>query len=116
VTTLLFCFSINLIIKFHVVGELGMLLFGMHLSIASRNAKTQFQERRFLYLTLIVEGIVSGLFYVLRGLVWPHLHPDLAFVAYVIRSQLSNTLVMLLLFLPKVIYTRVYRTNNNSLY
>ncbi|KAF4522803.1 hypothetical protein B566_EDAN014847 [Ephemera danica] len=95
-------------------GEIGMLLFGIHLSIASRNATTQFQERRFLYLALIVEGIVSGLFYVLRGLVWPHLHPDIAFVAYVIRSQLSNTIVLLLLFLPKVNEYKLFCTQGDE--
>jgi G protein-coupled receptor 158 len=83
---------------------MGMLVFGMHLSYASRNAASVFHERRFLCSALIVEAIVSGPFYILRAVAWPHLHPDMAFVAYVARSQLSNTVVLMLLFLPKVLH------------
>ncbi|CAB3373546.1 Hypothetical predicted protein [Cloeon dipterum] len=82
-------------------GELGLLVFGLHLSIASRNAFTQYREREFLCAALVVELLVSGPFYVLRALAWPHLHPDVAFSAYVARSQLTNSIVLLLIFVPK---------------
>jgi len=84
------------------VGELGLLVFGLHLSVASWKSFTQYREREYLCAALVVELLVSGPFYVLRALAWPHLHPDVAFTAYVARSQLSNSIVLLLIFVPKV--------------
>ncbi|XP_059473728.1 probable G-protein coupled receptor 158 isoform X2 [Neocloeon triangulifer] len=82
-------------------GEFGLLIFGLHLSVASRNAFTQYREREFLCAALVVELLVSVPFYALRALAWPHLHPDVAFTAYVARSQLTNSIVLLLIFVPK---------------
>ncbi|XP_068084648.1 metabotropic glycine receptor [Anabrus simplex] len=85
-------------------GEILILVFGIHLSYACRNATTQFQERRFLCLAIAVEASVSGIFYVLRILFHATLHPDYSYLAYFTRSQLTNTAVLLLIFMPKLWY------------
>lgn len=108
-------------------GEMLILLFGIHLSYASRNAFTQFQvgynqlrisrnidrffhvcfrfqERRFLCAAICVEAFVSGVFYVLRALYVTTLHPDYMYLAYFLRSQLTSTVVILLIFTPKLWY------------
>jgi hypothetical protein len=76
-------------------------MFGIHLSYACRNATTQFQERRFLCLAIVVEVTVSGAFYILRIFYSMSLHPDFSFLAYFIRSQLTSTVVLLVIFTPK---------------
>ncbi|XP_054285265.1 probable G-protein coupled receptor 158 isoform X2 [Macrosteles quadrilineatus] len=85
-------------------GEMMILLFGLHLGLAARNATVQFEERRFLCCTVLVEAIVSCVFYVVRALYWNTLHPDQAFLAAFARSQLTNTLVLMLIFTPKLWY------------
>jgi hypothetical protein len=82
-------------------GEILILVFGIHLSYACRNATTQFQERRFLCLAIVVEATVSGAFYVLRIVYSRSLHPDYSFLAYFTRSQLTSTVVLLVIFTPK---------------
>lgn len=82
-------------------GEILILIFGVHLSYASRNASTQFQERCFLCVAITVEALISGTFYVLRFFYWETMQPDLNFVAYFARSQLTTTIVLLLVFIPK---------------
>lgn len=86
----------------NVVGEMLILLFGLHLGLAARNAAVQFEERRFLCCTVAVEALVSCVFYIIRALYWESLHPDQAFLATFARSQLTNTLVLMLIFTPKV--------------
>ena len=83
-------------------GEILILIFGVHLSYASRNATSQFQERCFLCMAITVEALVSGTFYFLRFFYWEMMQPDLSFVAYFARSQLTTTIVLLLIFIPKV--------------
>ncbi|XP_075212212.1 G-protein coupled receptor 158 smog isoform X2 [Lycorma delicatula] len=85
-------------------GELVILLFGLHLGLAARNATVQFEERRFLCLTVALEALVSCIYYIMRALYWESLHPDTTFIANFARSQFSSTLVLMLIFTPKVWY------------
>ncbi|XP_044726866.1 probable G-protein coupled receptor 158 isoform X2 [Chrysoperla carnea] len=85
-------------------AELFILIFGIHLSYASRNAATQFQERRFLCAAVSVELALSGIFYIIRPMYLPYVHPDHEYLAYFIRSQLTTTIVLALLFIPKLWY------------
>ncbi|KAJ9588370.1 hypothetical protein L9F63_018296 [Diploptera punctata] len=106
------------------VTETGSSLYSSQLSYACRNATTQFQERRFLFLAIIVEVIVSGAFYILRIIYSKSLHPDYSFLAYFTRSQLTSTVVLLVIFTPKFWYqhkqvtdsrgTRHYQTQEYS--
>ncbi|XP_046384852.1 uncharacterized protein LOC124155179 [Ischnura elegans] len=47
------------------IGEMLILLFGLHVGYACRNAHSQFSERRFLCLALAVEALVSAAYYLL---------------------------------------------------
>ncbi|XP_023712991.2 probable G-protein coupled receptor 158 [Cryptotermes secundus] len=95
-------------------GEILILVFGIHLSYACRNATTQFQERRFLCFAIIVEATVSGAFYVLRILYSRSLHPDFSFLAYFTRSQLTSTVVLLVIFTPKLWYQHKQVTDSRG--
>ncbi|XP_022900982.2 metabotropic glycine receptor isoform X2 [Onthophagus taurus] len=86
------------------IGELAILLFGVHLSIASRNAKTPFNERTYLCLAIIIELIGSLLFYVFRITIMPNLHPDTILIVYFIRSHLTTSVTLVLVFAPKFWY------------
>ncbi|KAI5704899.1 hypothetical protein M8J75_009868 [Diaphorina citri] len=85
-------------------GEVGLLLFGLHLGCAARNASVQFEERRFLWCAVATELLFSSAFYVWRALAVHPIHPDVNLVAVFIRSHLTNSLVLVLLFLPKFWY------------
>lgn len=109
-------------------AEILILLFGLHLGFASRNANTQFrvsipifikvvihhqfnfistfflQERQFLVASIFIELIVSTCFYILRGLYLPELNPVEIFLVLFIRSQLTNTVTLGLIFFPKLWY------------
>ncbi|XP_021920133.1 probable G-protein coupled receptor 158 isoform X3 [Zootermopsis nevadensis] len=95
-------------------GEILILVFGIHLSYACRNATTQFQERRFLCLAIVVEATVSGAFYVLRIVYSRSLHPDYSFLAYFTRSQLTSTVVLLVIFTPKLWYQHKQVTDSRG--
>ncbi|EFA03503.2 metabotropic glycine receptor isoform X1 [Tribolium castaneum] len=85
-------------------GELVILIFGIHLSYASRNARTQFHERSFLCAAISIELAVSTLFYVGRILLLPGLHPDFVLIIYCLRTQLSTSMTLMLVFIPKFWY------------
>ncbi|XP_075153883.1 G-protein coupled receptor 158 smog isoform X2 [Haematobia irritans] len=85
-------------------SELLILVFGLHLAYASRNANTQFRERQFLEVTLIIEFIVSSVFYILRYMYLPVMSPSAIFLALFVRSQLTNTIALGLIFVPKLWY------------
>jgi hypothetical protein len=51
-----------------------------------------------------VEATVIGAFYVLRIIYSKSLHPDYSFLAYFTRSQLTSTVVLLVIFTPKARY------------
>ncbi|XP_059616640.1 probable G-protein coupled receptor 158 isoform X3 [Phlebotomus argentipes] len=85
-------------------GEMFILAFGLHLGYASRNANTQFRERQFLVISISIEFIVSSIFYTMRALYLPELSPSEIFLALFLRSQLTNTVTLGLIFLPKLWY------------
>ncbi|GLV38847.1 smog [Carabus blaptoides fortunei] len=86
------------------LGEITILIFGIHLSFACRNASTQFQERQFLCVSICIELAVNILFYIIRAFYLPLLHPDHVLLAYFLRTQLTCTIVMFLIFMPKLWY------------
>ncbi|KAJ6646142.1 putative G-protein coupled receptor [Pseudolycoriella hygida] len=85
-------------------SEILILVFGLHLGIASRNANTQFKERQFLLASLLIEFLVSTTYYVLRLVYMAELSPGEIFLALFLRSQLTNTVTVILIFLPKLWY------------
>ncbi|KAH8298243.1 hypothetical protein KR018_011851 [Drosophila ironensis] len=86
------------------VSEVLILCFGLHLAIASRNANTQFRERQFLVTALTLEFLVSSSFYFLRFVYLPEMSPSTILLALFIRSQLTNSFALGLIFVPKLWY------------
>ncbi|XP_017095608.3 metabotropic glycine receptor isoform X2 [Drosophila bipectinata] len=86
------------------ISEILILCFGLHLSIASRNANTQFRERQFLVTALTLEFLVSSSFYFLRFVYLPEMSPSTILLALFIRSQLTNSFALGLIFVPKLWY------------
>ena len=62
------------------------------------------QERQFLFASILMEFLVSGSFYVLRAIYLEELSPGAIFLALFLRSQLTNTVTVGLVFLPKLWY------------
>ncbi|XP_034475109.1 probable G-protein coupled receptor 158 [Drosophila innubila] len=85
-------------------SEMLILCFGLHLAIASRNANTQFRERQFLVITLTMEFLVSSSFYFLRFVYLPEMSPSAILLALFVRSQLTNSFALGLIFVPKLWY------------
>ncbi|KAH8249412.1 hypothetical protein KR032_009397 [Drosophila birchii] len=85
-------------------SEMLILCFGLHLSIASRNANTQFRERQFLVTALTLEFLVSSSFYFLRFVYLPEMSPSAILLALFVRSQLTNSFALGLIFVPKLWY------------
>lgn len=85
-------------------GEILILVFALQLAYATRNANTQFRERQFLVASIIIEFITSTTFYVIRACYLIDFSPGTLFLALFIRSQLTNTITLGLIFLPKLWY------------
>ncbi|XP_017063152.1 probable G-protein coupled receptor 158 isoform X2 [Drosophila eugracilis] len=85
-------------------SEMLILCFGLHLAIASRNANTQFRERQFLVTALTLEFLVSSSFYFLRFVYLPEMSPSAILLALFVRSQLTNSFALGLIFVPKLWY------------
>lgn len=62
------------------------------------------QERQFLVASIVIEFIVSSCYYLLRFFYLQQLSPGAIFVALFVRSQLTNTVTLVLVFLPKLWY------------
>lgn len=87
-------------------GELLILMFGIQISYALRNAKTSFKERHCLTASIFIEFIISSIYYVIRDWYLSELNPTTLLLALFIRSQLTNTVILILLFFPKIYYQR----------
>uniref|UniRef100_A0A336MEB0 CSON014205 protein n=1 Tax=Culicoides sonorensis TaxID=179676 RepID=A0A336MEB0_CULSO len=85
-------------------GEMLILVFALQLAYATRNAATQFRERQFLVASILIEFVTSTIFYVIRAWYLIDFSPGTLFLALFIRSQLTNTITLGLLFLPKLWY------------
>uniref|UniRef100_T1IIA3 G-protein coupled receptors family 3 profile domain-containing protein n=1 Tax=Strigamia maritima TaxID=126957 RepID=T1IIA3_STRMM len=85
-------------------GELLFLLFGVHLSYHARNAVTEFGEKRYLCLAIFIELLVSVALHVLRHVLWLDVNPDYIFLMYFIRCQITVTVILILVFGPKLWY------------
>ncbi|KAL7043975.1 hypothetical protein ACKWTF_001723 [Chironomus riparius] len=84
-------------------GEMLILIFGIQLAYASRNSPIK-GERQYLVASILVEFIVSTIYYVIRDWYLSEFNPTTLFLALFIRSQLTNTITMVLIFLPKLYF------------
>jgi G protein-coupled receptor 158 len=117
-------------------GELLILGFGLQIAFVSRNANTQFrvstviilivcwryfnhsalQERQFLVASISIELIVSSIFYILKAVYLDDFNPSALLLALFIRSQLTNSITLGLVFAPKLWYQhKQVSTNRLSL-
>ncbi|XP_054708356.1 probable G-protein coupled receptor 158 [Uloborus diversus] len=87
------------------VGELLFLLFGVFLTYKVRNAKSDcFHEKEMLAWSIYIEALVSLLMYTIRHVVWSNLQPDYIYLLYFLRCQCTVTLILFLIFAPKLWY------------
>ncbi|XP_055357952.1 probable G-protein coupled receptor 158 [Paramacrobiotus metropolitanus] len=84
--------------------ETLILLWGIYLSYLARNSKTLYMERKLLTAAICVELLVSGIFYIIRHAVWYDVHPDVIYLLYFGRSQLTITVNLFVIFGGKIWY------------
>lgn len=65
---------------------------------------SRLKERQFLVASILVEFLVSTIFYLMRSIYLDAWGPGTIFLLLFIRSQISNTLTLALIFLPKLWY------------
>lgn len=86
-----------------LLGEIGMLLFGIYLIYKLRNASTDaHKEKLVLSASVFIELLISTLAYIIRHTFWQQLSSDQLLVLYCARCQLTVTLTVALVFGPKV--------------
>ena len=62
------------------------------------------QERQFLVASILIEFVASSTFYLVRAGYLADFGPQTLFLALFLRSQVTNTVTLGLIFLPKLWY------------
>jgi len=83
-------------------GELMVLALGLHYGNSARNARVQFDERRFLFYAITAELTFGSIFNAVRAVYPVPFHQDATFAAAFLRGLTTNTLALLIIFVPKV--------------
>ncbi|KAL1124190.1 hypothetical protein AAG570_001960, partial [Ranatra chinensis] len=86
-------------------GEIVILLFGLHLGIAARNATVQYVELRYLVWAIAIETVTSSFYYIVHATIWSTFHPDHSYLAAFTRCHLTSTVVLVLVFMPTMLFT-----------
>lgn len=90
-------------VSFLDLGELLFLLTGCYITYCIRNARKEiYREKWMLCISIYVETIVSTTTYILRHVLWSQLNPDQLFALYLTRCQVTVSIVLVLIFGPKV--------------
>ncbi|XP_022174165.1 probable G-protein coupled receptor 158 [Myzus persicae] len=87
-------------------GELLILTVGLYYGNSARNARVQFEERRFLFYAITAELTFSSIHNAIRAVYPIPFHQDVTFIAAFLRSLLTNTLALFIIFAPKVWYQK----------
>lgn len=86
-------------------GETLFLLTGVYITYCIRNARREIYKEKWTLCSIIyVELVISTVTYVLRHIFYQSIHPDIIFMLYFARCQLTVTLSLILLLTPKVSY------------
>ena len=86
-----------------MAGEMGLLVFGIYLVYKLRNANSDVhKEKLALCAPIFIELLVSGCTYSLRHAFWRHLGSNQLLALYFIRCQLTVTVTLALVVVPKV--------------
>jgi len=95
-------FELSMKKMFWSTGELLILTVGLYYGNSARNARVQFEERRFLFYAITAELTFSTLHNTIRTVYPIPFHQDVTFIAAFTRSLLTNTLALVIIFAPKV--------------
>ncbi|XP_072180870.1 metabotropic glycine receptor-like [Diadema setosum] len=85
------------------VIEFLFLLFAIYLCYAVRGAPCEFHETRYITVAIYNETILSVFLHVLRHFLWSTTPPDWTFLMTFIHSQLTVTVMVSIIFIPKLI-------------
>jgi hypothetical protein len=78
------------------------LISGLYISSSARNAASHHGEKLSLFLAILCEFLVSIGYSILSRVSWIVQHADYLFLLEFARSQLATTLVLVIIFGPKV--------------
>ncbi|XP_057370985.1 uncharacterized protein LOC130691957 [Daphnia carinata] len=96
----------------NMAGEFLFLLCGLYISSNARNAASHHGEKLCLFLAIFVEFCASVAFTVLSRIAWITEYPDHLFLLEFARSQLATTLVLVIIFGPKIFF--ICRQSSNK--
>lgn len=82
---------------------MGLLVFGVYLVYKLRNASSEvYKEKLVLSVSLFIELFISLLAYTIRHSLWRQLSWQQLLILYCLRSQLTVSVTLILVFAPKV--------------
>ncbi|XP_077997430.1 metabotropic glycine receptor-like [Glandiceps talaboti] len=93
-------------------AEFLFLIFGIYLCYLVRSAPSEYNETRYISIAIYNETIFSLFLHVARHFVWLTAGPDWIYLMYVIRSQLTTTVMLCLIFIPK--FAVVYKMKTSE--
>ncbi|TPP63350.1 hypothetical protein FGIG_02044 [Fasciola gigantica] len=93
------------------LAEFIILAVSIHYCRLVRTAPSEYNEVMYISIALIIEMTVSGIFNIIRHFIWYSVHPDYMFLLYFLRSHITVTINLALIFGPKAWY--LYRPLNS---
>ncbi|XP_041982226.1 probable G-protein coupled receptor CG31760 [Aricia agestis] len=94
------------------IGEILFLLWGVRVCYRVRHAESLYNEARLISIAIYNIFTVNSLMIAFHLLILPQAGPDIKYLLGFIRTQLSTTTTVLLVFLPKVL--RVVRGTGDT--
>ncbi|KAM6971712.1 G protein-coupled receptor 158a isoform 1-T1 [Tautogolabrus adspersus] len=86
------------------VAEFLFLLWAVYLCYAVRTVPSAFHEPRYMAIAVHNELVLSAIFYVIRFILAPELHPDWMLLLFFTHTQLTVTVTLGLLLIPKFLF------------
>ncbi|XP_078621442.1 metabotropic glycine receptor-like [Branchiostoma floridae x Branchiostoma japonicum] len=84
------------------IGELLFLVWGLYQCYRIRSAPSEFNEPLFMTVAIGNEALLTFIFNVARHAVLPIIHPDVTYLAHFLHSQLTVTVMVGIIFIPKL--------------
>ncbi|CAH1249604.1 GPR158 [Branchiostoma lanceolatum] len=84
------------------IGELLFLVWGLYQCYRIRSAPSEFNEPLFMTIAIGNEALLTFIFNVARHAVLPIIHPDVTYLAHFLHSQLTVTVMVGIIFIPKL--------------
>ncbi|XP_054479263.1 probable G-protein coupled receptor 158 [Anoplopoma fimbria] len=86
------------------VAEFLFLLWAVYLCYAVRTVPSAFHEPRYMAIAVHNELVLTGIFYVIRFILAPELHPDWMLLLFFTHTHLTVTVTLGLLLIPKFLF------------